>query len=323
MSKSVFVTLLLVLTSIVSCEEGPKRRYLADSNGNMNHLTVVMEESDWSGELGKTTRKLLEAPYEGLPLIEPQFSLKHLSPKVFSGFARNSRNVLWFQKDTIARFQLIENYFARPQIVAIVKGEDREVQAVFVEENIRLLRATLSENEQKEKLRRIQKSPSKDKELSDRFKVRLVYPTAYKTVKDTTNFIWIQKPVQKGHLNIIAYSLPENELIGNTKKKIIEIRDSIGKVYVPGRLKGSFMITEKAYRPYFYKTKLDNKFSYLTKGTWEVENDFMAGPFVNYMIKDTVNKRWMVLEGFSFAPSISKRDYMFELNTILSSIRFE
>jgi hypothetical protein len=41
------------------------------------------------------------------------------------------------------------------------------------------------------------------------------------------------------------------------------------------------------------------------------------------MIKDTVNKRWMVLEGFSFAPSISKRDYMFELNTILSSIRFE
>jgi hypothetical protein len=265
----------------------------------------------------------LEAPYEGLPLIEPQFSLKHLSPKVFSGFARNSRNVLWFQKDTIARFQLIENYFARPQIVAIVKGEDREVQAVFLEENIRLLRATLSENEQKEKLRRIQKSPSRDKELSDRFKVRLVYPTAYKTVKDTTNFIWIQKPVQKGHLNIIAYSLPENELIGNTKKKIIEIRDSIGKVYVPGRLKGSFMITEKAYRPYFYKTKLDNKFSYLTKGTWEVENDFMAGPFVNYMIKDTVNKRWMVLEGFSFAPSISKRDYMFELNTILSSIRFE
>ena len=323
MFKSVFLTLLLVLTSIASCEEGPKRRYLADSNGNMNHLTVVMEESDWNGELGKTTRKLLEAPYEGLPLNEPQFSLHHLSPKVFSGFARNSRNVLWFQKDTIARLQLIENYFARPQIVAIVKGEDREVQAVFLEENIRLLRGRFLENEQKEKLRRIKKSPSRDKGLSDRFKVQLVYPTAYKTVKDTTNFVWIQKPVQKGHLNIIAYSLPENELIGNTKKKIIQIRDSIGKAYVPGRLKGSFMITEKSYRPYFYRTKSDNKFCYLTKGTWEVENDFMAGPFVNYMIKDTVNKRWMVLEGFSFAPSISKRDYMFELNTILSSIRFE
>lgn len=322
MSKSSFLNLLLVIIIIVSCEEGPKSRYLVDSNGNMNNLTVVMEENDWDGELGKITRKLLEAPYEGLPLNEPQFSLKHLSPKVFKGFARNSRNILLFQKDTIARFQLIENRFARPQIVAIVKGEDREAQAVFLEENIRLLRATLSENEQKEKLRRIKKSLSKDKALSDRFNVQLVYPSAYKTVKDTTNFVWIQKLLQKGHLNIIAYSLLENELVGNIKKKIIEIRDSIGKAYVPGRLKGSFMITEKAYRPYFYKTKSNNKFCYLTKGTWEVENDFMAGPFVNYMIKDTLNKRWMVIEGFSFAPSTSKRDYMFELNTILSSIRF-
>ena len=322
MSKSSFLNLLLVIIIIVSCEEGPKSRYLVDSNGNMNNLTVVMEENDWDGELGKITRKLLEVPYEGLPLNEPQFSLKHLSPKVFKGFARNSRNILLFQKDTIARFQLIENRFARPQIVAIVKGEDREAQAVFLEENIRLLRATLSENEQKEKLRRIKKSLSKDKALSDRFNVQLVYPSAYKTVKDTTNFVWIQKLLQKGHLNIIAYSLLENELVGNIKKKIIEIRDSIGKVYVPGRLKGSFMITEKAYRPYFYKTKSNNKFCYLTKGTWEVENDFMAGPFVNYMIKDTLNKRWMVIEGFSFAPSTSKRDYMFELNTILSSIRF-
>ena len=61
--------------------------------------------------------------------------------------------------------------------------------------------------------------------------------------------------------------------------------------------------------------------AYLTKGTWEVKNDYMAGPFVNYMVKDTLNKRWMVVEGFAFAPSMSKRDYMFELNTIIGSLK--
>jgi hypothetical protein len=61
----------------------------------------------------------------------------------------------------------------------------------------------------------------------------------------------------------------------------------------------------------------------LTKGTWEVANDFMAGPFVNYMIKDTLKKRWMVIEGFVFAPATSKRDQMFELNTILDAVVFE
>ena len=122
-------------------------------------------------------------------------------------------------------------------------------------------------------------------------------------------------------MNLIAYSLPLNTLSGNVKKRVLAIRDSIGKTHIPGRLKGSYMITERAYRPYFYKTKLNGKLAYITKGTWEVANDFMAGPYVNYIIKDTINKRNIVLEGFSFAPSESKRDYMFELNTIITTMR--
>jgi hypothetical protein len=64
---------------------------------------------------------------------------------------------------------------------------------------------------------------------------------------------------------------------------------------------------------------LDDKEVYLTKGMWEVKKDFMAGPFVNYMLKDELNKKWIVVEGFAFAPSARKRDYMFELNTIIST----
>ena len=81
------------------------------------------------------------------------------------------------------------------------------------------------------------------------------------------------------------------------------------------------MITERAYLPYYYKTTVNNLEAILTKGTWEVQNDFMAGPYVNYIIKDTLNKRNIVIEGFSFAPSESKRDYMFELNTIITTMK--
>ena len=197
------------------------------------------------------------------------------------------------------------------------------LQAYFLQENIKLLKATLTEKERKEKIRRIKKSPTKDRDLQDRFQLSMIYPTAYKTVKDTTNFVWIQKEVPKGHMNLIAYSLPLQVLKGNVKKRILEIRDSIGKRYIPGRLKGSYMITERAYRPYFYKTSAKGKLTYITKGTWEVANDFMAGPFVNYMIKDTLKKRWMVLEGFTFAPASRKRDQMFELNTIIDGTVFE
>jgi len=49
----------------------------------------------------------------------------------------------------------------------------------------------------------------------------------------------------------------------------------------------------------------------------------MAGPFVNYILKDTLNKRGFVIEGFAFAPSVAKRDYMFELNSIISTLKLE
>ena len=318
------MALLGVLILLNACKEiQPKTRYLPVSSGNINHLSIVMPEKSWNGFLGHKVRELLQVPYEGLPIDEPQFSIKFIPEKVFTGFAKNSRNIIWFVKDSIGRFQLFENMMAKPQLVAKVSGEDEDIQAFYLEENIALLRASIIEIEQTEKRRRIKKSPSKGREFYDRFKISVIYPSAYKKLKDSINFTWIQKPIQKGHMNIIAYSLPINALEENIKKRIPAIRDSIGKVYIPGRLPGSYMITEHAYRPYFYKTQINGKLAYLTKGTWEVANDFMAGPFVNYMVRDTLKKRWMVIEGFTFAPSASKRDYMFELNTIISSIKFE
>ena len=149
----------------------------------------------------------------------------------------------------------------------------------------------------------------------------MIYPSIYKNVKDTTNFVWLEKQITKGTLNIISYRLPGNALSNPPKlKEVVRIRDSIGEIYVPGRLKGTHMITEKDYKPYFYKLVVEEKVIFETRGIWEVKNDFMGGPFVNRIFKDKEKNEWIVLEGFTFAPSISKREYMFELNSILSTM---
>ena len=321
--KYIVVFYFFAVFSIISCNRKVDRSqaFIPDSSGNLNHITVVMPISDWKGKLGKSVQDNLSDVYEGLPLDEPQFSLDYLNPKAFSGFGRQSRNIIWFQKDSISRFQLAKDQFSKPQIIGLVTGEDSEVQQYFFEENIVLFSRTIKENERKEKLRRINKSPTKDKNLRNRFGYDLVYPSVYEILKDTANFIWIQKQVQKGHLNIIAYEISDRITDNNFSSKILNIRDSIGKLYIPGRLTGSYMITERSYKPYFYKVVLDGKKGYLTKGTWEVANDFMAGPFVNYMVRDSLTEKWMVIEGFAFAPSMNKRDYMFELNTIITTIK--
>eukprot|EP00657_Telonema_sp_P-1_P002584 TRINITY_DN15996_c0_g1_i1.p1 TRINITY_DN15996_c0_g1~~TRINITY_DN15996_c0_g1_i1.p1 ORF type:complete len:145 (-),score=49.78 TRINITY_DN15996_c0_g1_i1:29-463(-) len=58
---------------------------------------------------------------------------------------------------------------------------------------------------------------------------------------------------------------------------IIKIRDSIGSKLLPVEDDDQF-ITEDAYAPYLFKTTIDGKFAYETKGTWEVKDALMGGP---------------------------------------------
>ena len=46
-----------------------------------------------------------------------------------------------------------------------------------------------------------------------------------------------------------------------------------------------------------------------------------AGLPINYAIEDKINNRWVILEGFAFAPSVEKRDHMFELEAIIKSVK--
>ncbi|MEL0261997.1 MAG: DUF4837 family protein [Flavobacteriaceae bacterium] len=318
--------LYLLLTSLLmlNCDAPASKtqRYLPDSNGRINTVTVVMPEHDWQGALGTTLREKIAKPYEGLPLDEPQFTLNYMNPKVFTDFARHSRNILWFINDTLPRFELSENQFARPQLVVRFTGEDAQIQENYLLENASLINQMLVQNEQKEKRRRINKSLASNPIIKEKFDLTLTYPSAYSTFKEADNFLWMQKPIQKGHLNFVIYTLPRTALYGKVNQRILALRDSIGKAHIPGRLPDTYMSTEEAYRPYFYKTTIAGKTTYLTKGMWDVSGDYMAGPFVNYMILDEKKNRWVVLEGFAFAPSISKREYMFELSTILSGVTF-
>ncbi len=68
-------------------------------------------------------------------------------------------------------------------------------------------------------------------------------------------------------------------------------------------------------------SEIDGKFAYETKGIWEVEGAFMAGPFINYAVYDEKNSRYLIIEGFTYAPSVRKRNLQFELESIIRSAK--
>ena len=69
--NKIAVLLALLLSA---CSSKKEQSYVTASNGNLNHVTVVMNDEEWNGELGETVRNEIASIYEGLPIDEPRFS---------------------------------------------------------------------------------------------------------------------------------------------------------------------------------------------------------------------------------------------------------
>lgn len=320
--KNVILLFFLSLF-LFSCEESDKK-VLPKSVGAINEISVVVEDDLWQGALGDTIRKYFAAPVDGLPWDEPLFTIRQVSPEVFTDFVRTRRNILIAKVDSTQQAAVKNNLFAKPQQVAILEGGTTEALMAQVARFAPDIIGKFKDMELKESQKRFQRSLNKEKDLQE-LGISLTMPSIYKIAKKEKNFFWMERIIRNnGTMNILVYEMPLNSIPNDTTRveTIVKMRDSIGETYVPGREEGMYMITEKAYSPYVFDTELAGRKAVETKGMWEVKNFFMAGPFLNYIVEDKPNNRLLVLEGFTFAPSTNKRDYMFELEAILKTLKF-
>lgn len=325
MKKLIFTLTLLAL--FIACEDSKsdKHAMLPTSSGNINNLQVVIDDDLWSGEVGEAIRNHFAATVDGLPQEEPLFTINQLPLNSFDGFTQNNRIFLYVKKGEKKQIKPTEDHYAKPQNGVFISGNTNQELIDVINENASDIISGFKETEMNEKQRRMSLSRLNVQPLKDSLKISLTMPSVYRIAKLSNDFAWLRKDIRTGDLNVLIYEMPldafQNE--ETRMQEIISMRDSIGKKHIHGTVEGSYMITEKAFAPYLFETKVNNRFAYQAKGTWELYNFFMAGPFVNYIIEDKPNNRYLVIEGFTFAPSIEKRDYQFELESIINSIEFE
>lgn len=317
--------LICVCVSVFSCnEKSQKERFLPSSTGAVNSLMVVMDSDLWQGEIGDRVREHFAQPALGLSPIQPIFTITHVPPPVFSGAVTHSRSILFLEKDSLSLGHVKTDVYASPQKIAVVKGtSNAEILAnldAVASNAIASFQATELEGAQK----RFRRSLNQETALKDEFGINLDIPSAYKVGKHEDNFVWIDRQIPKGTLNIIAYTMPSESFSNDSTfvADIVKMRDSIGKKYVPGPYEDTYMVTEKAFSPYLFPVEIGGEKGALAKGMWEINGYPMAGPFLTYIINDKTNNRKLILEGFAFAPSTVKRDYMFELDAILQTVKW-
>lgn len=326
--KKLFI-FLCVLAVFISCEDSKNKdvaeQYLPLSAGKVNMIAVVMDSDQWKGRVGDSIRSIYSVPTDGLPMEEPIFSLKQINPEVFKDPITQYRSVLIVKESDKKQFKVRKNLYSKPQKIVYVSGTEDEI-VTQLHENAQKSIKVFKDNELLSKQQFIQSSLNKENTLEETFGISLNIPSVYKMVKREDNFVWFERKVKNGTMNIIAYTLPFGSIPKDdtTIDAIIKMRDSIGEAYVPGpNPETMYMITEKAYAPYLFEVTLDDKFAFETKGMWEIYGYQMAGPFINYVVEDKANNRLVVIEGLTFAPSEDKRDFMFEIEAILKSLKIQ
>ncbi|MGW9684586.1 DUF4837 family protein [Flagellimonas sp. 2504JD1-5] len=317
---------IAVLTlALFSCDNGPKKRFLPPSTGGVNSLMVVMDTELWKGSVGDKIREHFAKPAAGLTPQQPIFTITQIPPQVFKGATAYSRSVLFVEQDTLSLAHIKTNVYAKPQKVAVIKGETYNDFANNIDSLAGMAIAAFKKVEIGEAQKRFTRSLNKEKAFEEEFGISLKVPSLYKLGKREKNFVWMDIQIPKGTMNILAYSMPLNSFANDSTfaNDIVKMRDSIGKKYIPGPYEGTFMMTEKAFSPYIYPAQIGGKKAAEARGIWEINGYPMAGPFLTYIINDKENNRKLVLEGFTFAPSEEKRDYMFELEAILKTVQFD
>ena len=322
--KALYAVLFCVL--LLACgekKEDDSKIYLPASNGNLNSISVVVDNQLWEGAVGDSIRNIFAAPLNGLPVPEPLFSMRQIPPQVFDGFATRSRIVLKIEKGNIeATTKITNEAFAKPQTVAIVGGKtDKDIIAQLKENRDKIIDA-FNKEEVKEKQRRIKLSLLADEEMEKKLGFTINIPSVYRVSKSSDDFFWIRKNLSNSKtIELMIYEVPLETISkgDSTIIDVVKMRNRVTKSKIPGE-DGIYMAVEDAYAPALFNTIIDNKPTYEVRGVWEMKGYTGAGPFITYAIEDKINNRYLVADGYVYAPSLEKRDYVFELEAIIKSI---
>ena len=306
--------ILFFLITALSCSDN-QQKLLPASSGNINNISVVTNDELWEGAVGEVIRENFGRPIYGLPQIEPIFSLSHIPSKVFSGFATKSRTILKIDVSENEGVFNFKNTYASPQRIIQITANSPDKIIEIINENLNSIYSTMYFNEIQEKQRRISKNLNKTKAVINNTGVSLKFPSAYRVAKADTNFVWIRRDIETGSVNLFIHR--QTNL---TEQSIIEKRDSISKIYIPGPVENTYMSTDLIYTPNTQEINVGGKQVFETRGLWEIEGQFMAGPFLNFQVK-LGDDDFIMLDGFVYSPGSTKREYIFELEAIMRSLK--
>ena len=327
---NLFVAILVLLTSFMSCDKGTNELKRARSVGGTSEiLFVTQNDEQWTGQMGDAVRDFFEQEQYGLPQPEKNFRVSHINEDALNDMFSKHRNLIIAKIDKDVKNPLVEtqkNWKAEPQFVMRITASSPESWVRTFDSQKDGLKLIFDQNERD----RFQEffRPTTDHKIVDKLKeqfgVTMNVPEGYFIGVDKDDFMWIRKETSDMSMAFLIYELPYKDTADLNPNNIINVRDSIVKKYIPGPVDGSYMTTDKEFlKPVFtVLPEFPAGYAVETRGLWNVVGDFMAGPFVSYSIVNPESTKIVTAEGWIYYPNKEKRDLLRQQESILYSLKF-
>lgn len=323
------ISLLLIAAAVVGCDAFHTLNKKKSAQGRPYELIVVCPQMEWNGELGDSLRAVFTAPVPYLNQAEPLFDVLRVTERGFKDMIADHRNILKVVVDPEvqqAEAAVEYNVTSEPQIVVTLQGPDDKALVEYLSQKRNDLLHVL---EQAERDRDVQaystfNNPGIEAAIRKLFGVEIKVPKGYVLAKQTDDFLWARYEYPTASQGFFVYSYPYEGPESLSLDALIKARNKFAAL-IPGPSDGSYMITSDAFEPAYRLFRLEGRLWCELRGFWDVEGDFMGGPFVSYTTVDTETNRVFTLDGYVYAPDLNKprkRNYIRGIEHLLYTIHF-
>lgn len=318
----------VLLLSLLSCnnKDTKPRRSSGSTVGSAPWEMLIVADKEWlSGTYGSTIMDLANSEIPGLPQVESCFRTTTVNPRDFTNTFKVYANIIIADvnsKYEKPEMKLARDLYVHPQYILTITAPTNESFAQFVTANKEQILKIFVDAELNRERSFLNRSYSGKvfNEVKKRFGCVLKAPEDISAIKVGKNFIWGATEGSQGfNTNICVYSYPYTSTSTFTLDYFLDKRDSIMMENIRGGREDQYMATDR--KSVFSKDiNVNGRYVQEVRGLWQMENDFMGGPFISYSQVDTVNNRVLVVEGFVYAPEKKKRELIRELEASLQTL---
>lgn len=328
----------ITLISTISCDSfrsltGAKKT----AQGSPYEVLVVCDGREWESPLGEELRATLEAPVEMLNQVEPMFNVVRITARDFKHLLPSYRNILKVLcSPEIKEAAILAQYdvVASPQIVLTFQGPSTAAMVDYLHQNGESLLQVLEIAERNRTIEYAKKQGAKalEKIVREEFDIEMPISNGYLFRAESDDFVWASNEYPVASQGFFIYTHPFKGKASITTEALVKARNEFAK-RIPGPSDGSYMTTVKRipnveddgyvdFLPQRKVVKINGREWIELRGFWEVERDFMGGPFVSYTTLDERDGELLTIDCYVYSPKYGKRNFLRPLEHLVYGVKF-